>query len=107
MDTIIKLLRKPARKILLATFLWASLGLTGIGNTDDKRALYVPDDLEAVVWAESPQLYNPTSIDVDHRGRVWVTEAVNYRSFKNKGEHILHHEKGDRVLILEDTDGDG
>lgn len=107
MDTIIKLLQKPVRKTLLVTSLWASLGLTGIGNTDDKRALYVPDDLEVAVWAESPQLYNPTSIDVDHRGRVWVTEAVNYRSFKNKGEDVLHHEKGDRVLILEDTDGDG
>lgn len=27
------------------------------------------------LWAESPQLYNPTAIDVDARGRLWVTES--------------------------------
>ena len=25
---------------------------------------------------------NPTNIDIDERGRVWVAEAVNYRNFK-------------------------
>lgn len=44
-------------------------------------------------------LFNPASIDVDHRGRVWVGEALNYRRVTN--------EKGDRILILEDTDHDG
>lgn len=68
--------------------------------------LYLPDNLEATVWAESPQFYNPTNIDVDARGRLWVTEAVNYRDFNNQEAH-LEHPKGDRVMILEDTDGDG
>ena len=27
---------------------------------------------------------NPTSIDVDHKGRVWVCEAVNYRRKKDE-----------------------
>ena len=69
--------------------------------------LHVPKDLQAHLWAESPQFYNPTSIDVDHRGRIWVTEAVNYRDFNNHGENKLHHAAGDRVVILEDTDNDG
>ncbi|MBX3239835.1 MAG: c-type cytochrome [Chitinophagaceae bacterium] len=69
--------------------------------------LYLPDDLEATLWAESPMLYNPTNIDVDAKGRVWVTEAVNYRKFNNKKPHFKTHEAGDRVLILEDTDNDG
>ncbi len=68
--------------------------------------LYLPDDLEATVWAESPQFYNPTNIDVDARGRLWVIEAVNYRDFNNHEAH-LEHPKGDRVMILEDTNGDG
>ena len=68
--------------------------------------LYVPDDLEATLWAESPQFYNPTNMDVDARGRIWITEAVNYRNFNNHDGH-LKHEAGDRVMILEDTDGDG
>src|ERR1043165_7629799 len=38
-----------------------------------------PDDLEVTLWARAPQLRNPTNIDVDAQGRVWVTQAVNYR----------------------------
>ncbi|MBT3889021.1 MAG: dehydrogenase, partial [Planctomycetaceae bacterium] len=45
------------------------------------------------------QLANPSSIDVDDRGRVWVAEALNYRKKIRK--------EGDRILILEDTDKDG
>jgi putative membrane-bound dehydrogenase-like protein len=69
--------------------------------------LYLPDDLQATVWAESPMLYNPTNIDVDIKGRLWVTEAVDYRNYNNDSSKFLHHPKGDRVMILEDTDGDG
>ena len=68
--------------------------------------LYVSDDLEATLWAESPQFFNPTNMDVDARGRIWITEAVNYRDFNNNEGH-KKHEAGDRVMILEDTDGDG
>jgi len=66
----------------------------------------VPEGLHVSLWAESPQLYNPTAMDVGPRGRVWVTEAVNYRRWggRNPGHN---HEGGDRVVILEDLDGDG
>lgn len=77
---------------------------TFIGKSAD---LYLPDDLEATLWAESPMFYNPTNMDVDIRGRIWVTEAVNYRNFNNDSAKFLHHSKGDRVMILEDTNGDG
>ncbi|MBD0256008.1 MAG: dehydrogenase, partial [Cytophagales bacterium] len=73
----------------------------------DSNQLYLPDDLEATVWAEAPLFHNPTNVDVDARGRLWVTEAVNYRNFNNKPDSILHHAAGDRVVILEDSDGDG
>lgn len=75
--------------------------------TDVQSQLFVPEGLKADLWAESPLFYNPTAMDVDSRGRIWVAEAVNYRTFKNKQENILHHSRGDRVIILEDTDGDG
>jgi putative membrane-bound dehydrogenase-like protein len=75
-------------------------------KTDSSR-LYTPDDLEATVWAESPMLYNPTNMDVDARGRIWVTEAVDYRDFNNKPDQHLHRTNGERVVILQDTDGDG
>jgi putative membrane-bound dehydrogenase-like protein len=70
-------------------------------------SLFVPEDLQATLWAESPMFYNPTDIDIDSKGRVWVTEAVNYRNFNNDSTRALHHSKGDRVIILEDTDNDG
>ena len=39
----------------------------------------VADDLQIELFAAEPMVINPTSIDVDHRGRVWVAEAVNGR----------------------------
>lgn len=75
---------------------------------DDKNKLYLPDDLEATLWAETPMLHNPTNMDVDYKGRIWITEAVDYRNFNTKpGERVNNEQKGDRVVILEDTDGDG
>jgi len=87
------------------------LGLLGCNVDSDRKKgstdLVLPDDLEAVLWAESPMFYNPTAMDVDAKGRIWVTEAVNYRSFKHDGTNPFHHKEGDRVVILEDTNGDG
>lgn len=67
----------------------------------------LPDDLEIALWAESPMFFNPTNIDVDVRGRVWVAEAVNYRGFNTAKQEPLTHSAGDRILILTDRDGDG
>ena len=67
----------------------------------------LPPDLEITLWAESPMFFNPTNIDVDARGRVWVAEAVNYRGFNNAKAEPLTHPAGDRVVILSDSDGDG
>jgi putative membrane-bound dehydrogenase-like protein len=60
-----------------------------------------PDDLEVTVWATSPMLFNPTNMDTDEAGRIWVTEGVNYRRHQNR------RKEGDRVVVLQDTDGDG
>ncbi|GAB3770680.1 hypothetical protein GCM10028818_08470 [Spirosoma horti] len=73
----------------------------------DSNTLYLPNDLEATLWAEAPMFYNPTNMDIDARGRVWITEAVNYRKFNNKAESRLDHPEGERIVILEDTNGDG
>ncbi len=69
--------------------------------------LFVPGELGATVWADAPMFYNPTNIDVDIRGRIWVTEAVDYRNFNHDTTQYLLHSNGDRVMILEDTDSDG
>jgi putative membrane-bound dehydrogenase-like protein len=46
-------------------------------------------------------LTNPTNIDIDYRGRVWVCDVMNYRG------HNGMRPRGDRILIFEDTNGDG
>ena len=61
-------------------------------------------DLDVELFAAEPMMANPSNIDVDHRGRVWVCEVLNYRHFRNKD--ATPREAGDRILILEDTDGD-
>jgi len=81
--------------------------IPGLDSTNLHAGLYLPKGFTATVWAESPQFYNPTNMDVDAKGRVWVTEAVNYRNYNNDSTKFIHHAKGDRVMILEDTDGDG
>lgn len=65
----------------------------------------IAEGLEVQVFAAEPQLLSPTSIDVDHLGRVWVCEAVNYRHFRNANNP--ERSAGDRILVLEDRDGDG
>ena len=66
--------------------------------------LQVPAGLELKLFAAEPMLINPTNIDVDSKGRVWVLEAYNYRPGINGNPT---NPQGDRILILEDTDGDG
>ncbi|NUM55664.1 MAG: HEAT repeat domain-containing protein [Candidatus Hydrogenedentes bacterium] len=63
----------------------------------------VADGLEVTLFAAEPDLFNPTTIDVDAQGRVWVCEARNYRLFKQP----ITDKAGDRIRVLEDTDGDG
>ncbi|MEO6498560.1 MAG: PVC-type heme-binding CxxCH protein, partial [Mucilaginibacter sp.] len=68
------------------------------------RGLSIEDGLAVQTMATEPMLKNPTNIDVDERGRVWVTEAYNYRpAINNNPTNPL----GDRIMILEDNDGDG
>jgi len=65
----------------------------------------VPNGLEIKLFASEPMVRNPTDMDIDERGRVWITEGVNYRStFQSWG---ILQPAGDRIIILEDTDGDG
>jgi putative membrane-bound dehydrogenase-like protein len=61
----------------------------------------VSPGLEMSLWASEPLFSNPTCIDVDHKGRVWVCESVNYRDTLR--HRPLRRPQGDRILILEDS----
>jgi putative membrane-bound dehydrogenase-like protein len=62
--------------------------------------------LQMKLWASEPLFVNPTCMDVDHKGRVWVCESVNYRN-KLRGLKKFTRPEGDRIVILEDSKGTG
>ena len=76
-------------------------------NRDDRSSdkavagLTVANGLHASLAASEPMLKSLTNIDIDHKGRIWACEVVNYRKHKND------RPEGDRILILEDTNQDG
>ncbi len=67
------------------------------------KGLTTTEGLEVRLMAAEPMLKNPTNIDVDEKGRIWVVEAYNYRPWPGR----LLTPAGDRIIILEDTNGDG
>src|SRR5262245_65241917 len=61
--------------------------------------MVVPEGFHVTLFAAEPDVQQPIAFCIDDRGRLWVAEAYNYPNHGTKA--------GDRVLILEDTDGDG
>ena len=82
-----------------------ALALAQVPPEKAVSTMTVADGLQIELFASEPMLVNPTSIDVDHLGRVWVCEAVNYRRVMFN-RPILRPE-GDRIVILEDSKGVG
>jgi putative membrane-bound dehydrogenase-like protein len=70
------------------------------------KTFKVSEGLEISLWASEPLFVNPTCMDIDHKGRVWVCESVNYRD-RLRGRKKLRRPEGDRILILEDSKGTG
>src|SRR6187549_1727207 len=61
-------------------------------SEDDKRlpanalsAFKVADGLDVGLFASEPMMLNPTNMDIDHKGRIWITEGYNYRYNLNPG----------------------
>ncbi len=90
---------------LLAVLLAAASASAQLAPDKALASMKAGDGLQVELFASEPMVINPTAIDVDHLGRVWVAEAVNYRR-KNFNRPILR-EAGDRIQILTDKDGDG
>src|SRR5215208_3216588 len=59
----------------------------------------LPEGFRATVFAAEPDVVQPISFCIDDRGRLFVAEALNYGEWKPAGR--------DRIIILEDADGDG
>jgi putative membrane-bound dehydrogenase-like protein len=63
------------------------------------KSAVLPDGFRMTVFAAEPDVVQPISFCTDSRGRLWVAEALNYGEWKATGK--------DRIVILEDRDGDG
>ncbi len=68
------------------------------------RTAVLPEGFELTVFAAEPDVQNPIAICTDERGRLWVAENHTWA-----GASLGHFRKDlkDRIIILEDSDGDG
>ena len=72
----------------------------------DTKKLTAGTGLEAKLFASEPMVVNPCDMDIDARGRVWITEGANYRLTMHANWGIIRP-GGDRIVVLEDSTGDG
>ncbi|MFQ5732777.1 MAG: PVC-type heme-binding CxxCH protein, partial [Planctomycetaceae bacterium] len=73
----------------------------GLSPQEAAANMTVPPGFRVQLAAGEPQVHQPIGFAIDHKGRLWVAEANTYpvRAAEGKGK--------DRIIILEDTDGDG
>jgi len=64
------------------------------------RKFHVPAGFEIELVASEPDIHNPLSVSFDRRGRMWVTDTIEY-PFPPNGPGR------DTLKVFEDTDGDG
>ena len=85
---------------LLSSVGFVTCARAQISPAEELRTLRSGDGIGVSLFASEPMITNPSAIDVDTRGRVWVAEIQWYRrSAKNP--------PADKIKVLEDTDGDG
>ena len=67
----------------IAALAAACLAIPALGQKAPDEALKAlarcAPGLQITTWATEPQLFKPTNMDIDARGRIWITEGVNYR----------------------------
>jgi putative membrane-bound dehydrogenase-like protein len=73
----------------------------GLSPTEAAQAMSLPPGFTARVAASEPDVVRPIAFTIDDRGRLWAVEAHTYPIRAKDGQGR------DRILILEDTDGDG
>jgi putative heme-binding domain-containing protein len=79
-------------------------------RTESKAAKFTPqphptfevgEGLEVTLWAENPLLHKPIQMNFDPQGRLWVASSEDYPQIE-PGQTA-----NDKIIILEDTKGEG
>ncbi|MDX1950568.1 MAG: dehydrogenase [Verrucomicrobiota bacterium] len=73
----------------------------GLSAEDAAREATGPDGFKLQVFAAEPDVKQPIAFALDDRGRMWVAEAYTYPHRAEEGQGK------DRILIFEDSNGDG
>src|SRR5437870_762816 len=73
--------------------------------TEAPKAMTLPPGFRATLFAGEPDVVQPIAFAIDDRGRLWVCESMSYPNWQP--ENTKPEDRHDRVVILEDTDGDG
>lgn len=82
----------------------------GLPPEKSAKVMSVPEGFSVTLFAGEPDVHQPIAFCIDDRGRLWVAEAYCYPSRKPYPGILLpenERKSGDRILIFEDTDGDG
>ncbi len=72
---------------------------TGLTPAAAARAMTLPPGFRATPFAAEPDVHQPIAFTIDERGRLWVVENYAYPDWSPFGR--------DRIVIFEDTNGDG
>lgn len=73
----------------------------GLSGTEAARVMTPPKDFKVTLAAAEPDIIRPICFTLDARGRLWVVEGHTYPVPAPEGQGR------DRILIFEDTNGDG
>jgi putative membrane-bound dehydrogenase-like protein len=65
------------------------------------EVMTVPEGFRVTLFAGEPDVHQPIAFCLDDRGRVWVAEAYCYPIRRKDAD------ANDRIVLFEDTDGDG
>jgi putative membrane-bound dehydrogenase-like protein len=107
------------RSLVLAAFLWSgavarAADFPAIYNTEPEksepmspeetaRTAGLPEGFRLEVFASEPEVQQPIGITFDDKGRLWVAECYTFAETPLRWDMNLQ----DRVIVLEDTNGDG
>lgn len=73
----------------------------GLPPEQAAKEMTTPPGFSVKLFAGEPDVKQPIAMATDDRGRLWIAEAYTYPKRAPEGEGK------DRILVFEDTDGDG
>ncbi|HEY0548605.1 MAG TPA: PVC-type heme-binding CxxCH protein [Verrucomicrobiae bacterium] len=92
-----------------------------LSGAEAVKAITLPPGFKATLFAGEPDVKQPIAFAIDDRGRLWVAEGYTYPKRKGAPPKISENASSkptpeqlkdifgsnDRILVFEDTDGDG